>query len=59
MKEIIGKQKYVWLVVVCILAFFANAGVLDSDIMEARNLVTAGETAVAYVGGGHNRGRIA
>lgn len=43
MKEIIGKQKYVWLVVVCILAFFANAGVLDSDIMEARNLVTARE----------------
>lgn len=43
MKEIIGKQRYVWLVVVCILAFFANAGVLDSDIMEARNLVTARE----------------
>lgn len=43
MKEIIGKQKYVWLVVVCILAFFANADVLDSDIMEARNLVTARE----------------
>lgn len=43
MKEIIGKQKYVWLVAVCILAFFANAGVLDSDIMEARNLVTARE----------------
>lgn len=43
MKEIIGKQRYVWLVAVCILAFFANAGVLDSDIMEARNLVTARE----------------
>lgn len=38
-----GRIRYFWLVAVCVIAFFVNAGVLQSDLMESRNLVTAQE----------------
>lgn len=36
-------MRYLWLVVVCICAFFVSADSLQTDIMESRNLVTAHE----------------
>lgn len=35
--------RYIWLVVVCVAAFFVSADSLQTDIMESRNLVTANE----------------
>ncbi len=35
--------RYIWLVVVCVAAFFVSADSLQADFMESRNLVTANE----------------
>lgn len=36
-------RRYIWLLAVCVAAFFISADALQTDIMESRNLVTANE----------------
>lgn len=36
-------RRYIWLLAVCMAAFFISADALQTDIMESRNLVTANE----------------
>lgn len=43
MNSEISMKRWLWLVAVCIAAFFVSSGALNSDIMESRNLVTAHE----------------
>lgn len=36
-------RRYIWLIAVCVAAFFVSSEALQTDIMESRNLVTANE----------------
>ncbi len=36
-------NRYMWIITLCIAAFFVNNGALQTDIMESRNIVTARE----------------
>ncbi|MGP1477601.1 MAG: ArnT family glycosyltransferase [Phocaeicola sp.] len=36
-------KRYIWIILLCIAAFFVHNGALQTDIMESRNIVTARE----------------
>ena len=38
-----SRSTKIFLVVICLITFFANIGALPTDIMESRNIITARE----------------
>ena len=42
-KRIMNRTTKIFLIVICLITFFANIGALPTDIMESRNIITARE----------------